>query len=185
MKIERLAIPDVILVTPPRFGDARGFFSETYNGPRFTEAGITIPFVQDNQSLSKQKGVVRGLHCQLAPHAQGKLVRCTRGAIFDVAVDARVGSPTYGKWVGAEISEENWTQIWVPPGFLHGFQTLTENAEVQYKCTDVYAKDCERAVIWNDPEIGIEWPLGGTEAVLSDKDQVAPPFSAAHGWFSL
>ncbi|MCJ8352841.1 dTDP-4-dehydrorhamnose 3,5-epimerase [Novacetimonas hansenii] len=184
MKIERLAIPDVILVTPPRFGDNRGFFSETYNFSRMAEAGIDTPFVQDNQSLSRQKGVVRGLHCQLAPHAQGKLVRCTRGAIWDVAVDARTGSPTYGRWVAAELSEENWSQLWLPPGFLHGFVTLTENAEVQYKCTNLYDKASERAVIWNCPELKIDWPIAPEEAILSDKDKIAPGFSEARGWFS-
>jgi len=185
MKVERLEIPDVILVTPPRFGDNRGFFSETYNATRMFDAGIDLPFVQDNQSLSRQKGVIRGLHCQLAPHPQGKLVRCTRGAIWDVAVDARVGSKTYGQWVAAELSEENWSQLWVPPGFLHGFCTLTENAEVQYKCTDLYSKECERAVIWNDPDLAIAWPIAPEEAVLSDKDKIAPNFAEAHGWFHL
>lgn len=183
MKVERLAIPEVILVTPPRFSDSRGFFSETYNAQRMGDAGIDLPFVQDNQSLSRHKGVVRGLHCQLAPHAQGKLVRCTKGAIWDVAVDARTGSPTYGKWVAAELSEENWSQLWIPPGFLHGFCTLVEDSEVQYKCTALYAKDCERAVIWNSAELGIEWPIRAEDAVLSDKDVVAPEFSAAKGWF--
>lgn len=183
MKVERLAIPDVILVTPPRFGDNRGFFSETYNVDRMHDAGIELPFVQDNQSLSRQKGVVRGLHCQLAPHAQGKLVRVTRGAIWDVAVDARTGSPTYGKWVGAELSAENWSQLWVPPGFLHGFVTLEEDTEVQYKCTGLYDKASERAVIWNCPELKIDWPVAEAEAVLSDKDQIAPHFSDAKGWF--
>jgi len=182
VKVVRLDIPEIILVTPQRFGDSRGFFSETYNQPRLREAGIELAFVQDNHSLSRQRGVVRGLHCQLP---QGKLVRCVRGAIFDVAVDARVGSPSYGRWVGAELSEENWSQLWVPPGFLHGFCTLTDDTEVQYKCTDVWDRACERAVIWNDPEIGIEWPIRPEEAVLSEKDQVAPPFSAAHGWFHI
>jgi len=185
MKVERLEIPDVILVTPPRFGDNRGFFSETYNATRMFDAGIEIPFVQDNQSLSRQRGVIRGLHCQVAPHPQGKLVRCTRGAIWDVAVDARVGSSTYGKWVAAELSEENWSQLWVPPGFLHGFCTLTENAEVQYKCTDLYSKECERAVMWNDPDLAIAWPIAADEAVLSDKDKVASSFADSHGWFHL
>ncbi|WP_048849291.1 dTDP-4-dehydrorhamnose 3,5-epimerase [Tanticharoenia sakaeratensis] len=184
MKVERLDIPEVILVTPSRFTDNRGFFSETYNYDSMRKAGIEPAFVQDNQSLSVAKGVVRGLHCQVAPKVQGKLVRCTRGAIWDVAVDARTGSPTYGKWVAAELSEENWSQLWVPPGFLHGFVTLTENAEVQYKCTDVYDKASERAVIWNCPEIGIKWPIAENEAVLSDKDKVAPHFSEARGWFS-
>lgn len=184
MKVERLEIPEVILVTPPRFGDNRGFFSETYNVQRMADAGIDLPFVQDNQSLSCQKGVVRALHCQLAPYAQGKLVRCTKGAIWDVAVDIRTGSPTYGRWVAAELSEENWSQIWVPPGFLHGFVTLTENVEVQYKCTSLYDRASERAVIWNCPELAIAWPIAPEEAVLSDKDKVAPPFSEAKGWFS-
>ena len=184
MKIERLAIPDVILVTPARFGDTRGFFSETYNLHRMADAGIHAPFVQDNQSLSRHKGVVRGLHCQLAPHAQGKLVRCTRGAIWDVAVDARMGSPTYGQWVAAELSEDNWSQLWLPPGFLHGFVTMSDNTEVQYKCTSLYDKASERAVIWNCPELKIDWPIAQEGAILSDKDKVAPGFAAAHGWFS-
>ncbi|MCQ8239466.1 dTDP-4-dehydrorhamnose 3,5-epimerase [Rhizosaccharibacter radicis] len=186
MKVEKLAIPEVVLVTPPRFGDNRGFFSETYNAQRFgAEAGITLPFLQDNHSFSRQRGVVRGLHCQLAPHEQGKLVRCSKGAIYDVAVDARVGSPTYGKWVGAELTGDNWAQLWVPPGFLHGFCTLTDDVEVLYKCTDVWNKDAERSVLWNDPDIAIDWPIKPDEAVLSDKDKVAQPFSAAHGWFSV
>lgn len=185
MNVERLAIPDVIVLTPPRFGDSRGFFSETYNLDGMKDAGIDLPFVQDNQSLSHQKGVVRGLHCQLAPHAQGKLVRCTKGAIWDVAVDARTGSPTYGKWVAAELSEENWSQLWIPPGFLHGFATLTENAEVQYKCTALYDKASERAVIWNCPHLNIAWPVDPAHAILSDKDQVAPHFTEAKGWFSI
>ncbi|AOX15773.1 dTDP-4-dehydrorhamnose 3,5-epimerase [Kozakia baliensis] len=183
MKVERLEIADVILVTPPRFADSRGFFSETYNQSRFKEAGIDVTFVQDNQSLSRQKGVVRGLHCQVAPHAQGKLVRCTKGAIWDVAVDARTGSPTYGQWVAAELSEENWSQIWIPRGFLHGFVTLTEDAEVQYKCTDLYDKASERAVRWNCPHLNIAWPIAEGEALLSDKDKLAPHFTEAKGWF--
>ena len=149
------------------------------------DAGINLPFIQDNQSLSRQKGVVRGLHCQLAPHEQGKLVRCTRGAIWDVAVDARTGSPTYGKWVAAELSEENWSQLWIPPGFLHGFVTLADNTEVQYKCTGLYDKASERAVIWNCPHLNIAWPVDPGDAILSDKDQVAPHFTEAKGWFSI
>ena len=174
MKVERLSVPDLILVTPPRFGDARGFFSETFNQARFTEAGIVLPFVQDNQSLSRDRGVVRGLHCQVAPYAQGKLVRCVRGAIWDVAVDARRGSATYGQWAAAELSAENWAQLWVPPGFLHGFCTLQPDTEVIYKVTDRYDRDSERGVIWNDPDLALPWPIAATEAVLSDKDQVLP-----------
>ena len=185
MKVEPLRIPDVLLVTPPRFGDERGFFSETFNAARFAEAGITLPFLQDNHSLSAKRGTIRGLHCQLAPHAQGKLVRCTRGAVWDVAIDARVGSPTYGQWAGAELSAENWSQLWVPPGFLHGFVTLTDDVEFVYKCTDVYDRASERAVIWNDPELAIAWPIEETALTLSEKDKQAPRFSEAHGWFTL
>lgn len=185
MKIQRLEIPDVILVTPPKFGDSRGFFSETYNAPRMAQAGIALPFLQDNQSLSATRGTVRGLHCQLDPHAQGKLVRCTKGAIWDVAIDARVGSPSYGKWVGEELSAENWAQLWVPPGFLHGFVTLVDDTEVIYKCTDVYDKPSERAVMWDDPELAIAWPIAPNEAVLSDKDKVASSFAQSRGWFTL
>lgn len=183
MKAERLALPDVILLTPPKFGDERGFFSETFNAARAAEAGIAAPFVQDNQSLSRQRGVVRGLHCQLDPHAQGKLVRCVRGAIWDVAVDARTGSATYGRWVAAELSAANWQQLWVPPGFLHGFCTLEEDTEVIYKVTSLYDRGAERGVLWNDPALGIDWPIAAHEAVLSEKDAVLPGFEAARGWF--
>ena len=182
MKVERLDIPDVILVTPPRFGDARGFFSETFNAARFEAAGVAGPFVQDNQSLSRERGVVRGLHCQVAPFVQGKLVRVLRGAIWDVAVDARMGSPTYGRWVAAELSAENWSQLWVPPGFLHGFCTLEPDTEVSYKVTAGYDKASERAVLWNTPDLALPWPIEG-EAVLSDKDRELPGFAAAQGWF--
>jgi dTDP-4-dehydrorhamnose 3,5-epimerase len=174
MKVERLRVPDLILVTPPRFGDARGFFSEVFNVPRFAAAGIDATFVQDNQSLSQERGVIRGLHCQIAPHPQGKLVRCIKGAIWDVAVDARRGSPTYGQWDAVELSAENWAQLWVPPGFLHGFCTLQENTEVIYKVTDVYDRASERGVIWNDPDLALPWPIAEHEAVLSDKDRVLP-----------
>jgi len=174
MKVERLAIPDLILVTPPRFGDARGFFSEVFNASRFAAAGIDAAFVQDNQSMSQERGVVRGLHCQVAPHPQGKLVRCTRGAIWDVAVDARRGSPTFGQWAAVELSAENWAQLWVPAGFLHGFCTLAEDTEVIYKVTDVYDRDAERGVVWNDPVLALPWPIAEHEAVLSDKDRALP-----------
>ena len=183
MKVERLSIPDVILVTPPRFGDHRGFFSEVFNVERFAAAGIDVPFIQDNQSLSRERGVVRGLHCQVAPHPQGKLVRCVKGAIWDVAVDAREGSPTYGQWAAAELSAENWAQLWVPAGFLHGFCTLQPDTEVLYKVTDRYSKESERGVIWNDPGLALPWPITPDEAVLSDKDVVLPGFEAARGWF--
>ncbi|MCT6837642.1 MULTISPECIES: dTDP-4-dehydrorhamnose 3,5-epimerase [Bombella] len=184
MKVEALSLPGILKVTPARFGDHRGFFSETYNQKAMAEAGIPEVFVQDNQSLSRQKGVVRGLHCQLEPYGQGKLVRVTRGAIWDVAVDARTGSPTYGQWVGAELSAENWAQLWLPVGFLHGFVTLEENTEVQYKCTGFYDKASERSVRWDCEQIGIEWPVERGAAVLSEKDEQAPAFEAAKGWFS-
>jgi len=183
MKIERLRVPELILVTPPRFGDARGFFSEVFNAPRFAAAGIDAAFMQDNQSLSQQRGVVRGLHCQIAPHPQGKLVRCIKGAIWDVAVDARRGSPTFGQWAAAELSAENWAQLWVPPGFLHGFCTLQEDTEVIYKVTDVYDQASERGVIWNDPDLALPWPIAGHEAVLSDKDRALPSWKDAPALF--
>lgn len=183
MKVERLSIPDVIVVVPPRFGDDRGFFSEVFNGERFAAAGIDLPFVQDNQSLSRERGVVRGLHCQVAPYPQGKLVRCVKGAIWDVAVDAREGSPTYGQWAAAEISAENWAQIWVPPGFLHGFCTLMPDTEVLYKVTDRYSRESERGVMWNDPALALPWPIAEAEAVLSDKDRVLPTFAQSWGLF--
>ncbi len=183
MKVERLTVPDLILVTPPRFGDARGFFSEVFNAPRFAEAGIDMPFIQDNQSLSQERGVVRGLHCQVAPHPQGKLVRCTRGAIWDVAVDARRGSPTFGQWAAAELSAENWAQLWVPPGFLHGFCTLQGDTEVIYKVTDIYDRASERGVLWNDPDLALPWPVSESEAVLSEKDRILPRWADAPALF--
>ena len=183
MKVERLAIPEVILVTPPKFGDARGFFSETYNAPRCADYGIGPIFVQDNQSLSTAHGVVRGLHCQVAPSVQGKLVRVLRGAIWDVAVDIRMGSPTYGQHVAAILSAENWQQLWVPGGFLHGFCTLEPNTEVLYKVTAGYDREAERGVIWNDPTLALPWPIAADAAVLSDKDTLLPGIDAAAGWF--
>lgn len=183
MKVERLSVPDVILVTPPRFADSRGFFSETFNVERFAAAGIDAPFVQDNQSLSRDRGVIRGLHCQVAPYPQGKLVRCVSGAIWDVAVDARMGSPTYGQWAAAELSAENWCQLWIPPGFLHGFCTLLPDTEVLYKVTDRYSKESERGVRWDDPGLALPWPIQAAEAKLSEKDAVLPGFEAAQGWF--
>ncbi len=174
MKVKRLAIPDVILVIPPRYADSRGFFSETYSVPRFEEAGIALPFVQDNHSQSQDAGTIRGLHCQVAPRVQGKLVRCVRGAILDVAVDARPGSPSFGRHVSAELTAENWAQLWVPPGFLHGFCTLMADTEVQYKVTDLYDRTAERGVRWDDSALAIAWPVAPGEARLSDKDRVLP-----------
>jgi dTDP-4-dehydrorhamnose 3,5-epimerase len=183
MKIERLAIPDIVLLTPVRHGDARGFFSETYSTRRYAEAGIVAPFVQDNHSLSAQAGVVRGLHCQIAPSVQGKLVRVVKGAIWDVAVDLRRGSPTYGKHVAAELSAENWCQIWVPGGFLHGFCTLVADTEVIYKVTADYDPAAERGVVWNDPTLAVPWPVAAAEAVLSARDAAMPRLGACEAWF--
>jgi len=175
LQIEDTAIPGVKILTPPRFGDHRGFFSESYSRKVLAEAGIDEEFVQDNHSLSLTPGTVRGLHFQAPPHAQGKLVRCGRGALFDVAVDIRKGSPTYGEWVGVELSFENGRQLWLPAGMAHGFVTRAPETEIVYKCTDYYARETEGAVIWNDPDIGIAWDMPeGTEPVLSGKDAEAP-----------
>jgi dTDP-4-dehydrorhamnose 3,5-epimerase len=173
MKIEQTALKGVMILTPKRFGDDRGWFSETWNVPQMAAAGLDMVFVQDNHSMSAAVGTLRGLHFQRPPHAQDKLVRCTAGLIFDVAVDFRAGSPTFGQWVGAELSPQNGAQMFVPKGFLHGFVTRAPNTEVQYKCTDVYAPDCDGAVRWDDPEIGIDWGLTAPP-VLSAKDAVAP-----------
>ena len=172
MQIESTALSGVLILIPRRFGDARGWFVETWNAARMAEAGLDLPFVQDNHSFSAARGTLRGLHFQSPPRAQDKLVRSTRGAILDVAVDIRAGSPTYRKWVGVELSAENGRQLFVPKGFLHGFVTLTEDAEVQYKCTDLYSPENDGAVRWDDPAIGIDW--GTTAPILSDKDANAP-----------
>lgn len=171
MQIEQTALPDVLILTPTRHGDARGFFSESWNKARLAEAGLTPEFVQDNHSMSAATGTLRGLHFQAPPHAQGKLVRCGRGALWDVAVDIRRGSPTYGQHVGVELSFENGKQLWVPEGFAHGFVTLMPDTEICYKCTDYYAPDADGGVRWDS--CGIDWPLTGAP-VLSDKDAKAP-----------
>jgi dTDP-4-dehydrorhamnose 3,5-epimerase len=185
MKVERLAIPEVILIVPPRFGDTRGFFSETFNARGFAEAGINQPFVQDNQSLSARRGTLRGLHCQIAPSVQGKLVRVIKGAVWDVVVDIRHGSPTYGKFVSAVLSAENWAQLWVPGGFLHGFCTIEADTEVIYKVTAGYDRDAERGVLWNDPDLALPWPVRADEAVLSEKDARLPRLAACEPWFEV
>lgn len=170
MKIVATAIPDVLIIEPRVFGDARGFFFESFNEQAFRAAtGLSVAFVQDNHSRSAQ-GVLRGLHYQIE-QPQGKLVRVVRGAVFDVAVDLRQASPTFGQWVGVELSEENQRQLWVPAGFGHGFLTLSETADFLYKTTDYYAPAFERCIAWNDPALGIEWPLNGMAALLSQKDQ--------------
>ena len=174
MLIEDTRLDGVKILTPARHGDARGFFSESWNKTRMSQAGLDYDFVQDNHSVSAQVGTLRGLHFQSPPHAQAKLVRCGAGRLYDVAVDIRVGSPTYGQWVGVELSFENGKQLMIPTGFLHGFVTREPGTEIVYKCTDFYAPDCDGAVIWNDPAIGIDWDLGGIEPVLSVKDAVAP-----------
>lgn len=173
MDVFKLEPEGLLLIKPRRFGDNRGFFAETYNKRNFQELGIHSEFVQDNHSLSSQAGTVRGLHFQAPPHAQAKLVRCGRGAIFDVAVDIRKDSPTYGQWAGCELSADNGAQLYIPEGFAHGFVTLLNDSEVVYKCSDYYAPETEGALAWNDPEIGIDWPLQGN-IVLSTKDSEAP-----------
>lgn len=171
LDVSKTSLPDVFILEPRRFGDSRGFFSESWNAKRMAEAGLDITFVQDNHSMSAQVGTVRGLHFQSPPHAQGKLVRCGRGALFDVAVDIRKGSPTYGQWVGEELTFENGKQLWIPAGFLHGFITRAPDTEIIYKCTDHYAPECDGAVRWDS--CGIDWNFEGT-ALLSEKDEAAP-----------
>lgn len=175
MQIEKTALPGVLILTPRRFGDDRGFFSEVWNRQTLIKAGIDIDFVQDNHSLSRAVGTVRGLHYQSAPHAQDKLVRCGAGVVFDVAVDVRKGSPHYGQWLGVELSAENGRQLLIPKGFLHGFVTRTPDAELLYKCSDVYAPDCDGAVHFDS--LGIDWGVDAGRAVLSDKDRAAPRFA--------
>ncbi|UWL60244.1 dTDP-4-dehydrorhamnose 3,5-epimerase [Brucella pseudintermedia] len=179
MQIRPLDLDGVLEISPRKFGDDRGFFSETYNAKSFAEAGIDLTFVQDNHSYSAARGVVRGLHYQLPPFAQDKLVRVTRGAILDVAVDIRKGSPTFGKWVALEVSAEKWNQILVPKGFAHGFMTLVENTEVIYKVTNYYSPEHDRSIRFDDPAIGIDWPLSSSGVQLSDKDQKAPMLADA------
>ncbi|MEP5170135.1 MAG: dTDP-4-dehydrorhamnose 3,5-epimerase, partial [Shimia thalassica] len=159
---------------PARFGDHRGFFSESWNRQRMVENGVDIDFVQDNHSLSREVGTVRGLHFQSPPHAQAKLVRCGKGSLFDVAVDIRKGSPTFGRWIGEELSFENGKQLLIPAGFLHGFVTREPDTEIIYKCSDYYSPECDGAVRFDDPDIAIDWNMGDVAAVLSDKDTAAP-----------
>ncbi|SIT17996.1 dTDP-4-dehydrorhamnose 3,5-epimerase [Roseivivax lentus] len=174
MQIDETALEGVLILTPRRFGDHRGFFEETWNRDVYQAAGLHFDWRQDNHSLSAAAGTVRGLHFQAPPRAQDKLVRCGRGALFDVAVDIRQGSPTYGAWVGVELTPENGRQLLVPAGFAHGFMTLTAETEIVYKCSDTYAPETEGALLWNDPEIGIAWPDPGVPPILSDKDAAAP-----------
>jgi dTDP-4-dehydrorhamnose 3,5-epimerase len=174
VKVSTTALEGVLLIEPKVFGDARGFFLESWNEQRFNEAvGAPVRFVQDNHSRST-KGVLRGLHFQRPPHAQGKLVRCVVGSVFDVAVDVRAGSPTFGQWVGEVLSAENQRQLWIPPGFAHGFLVLSDTADFLYKTTDLYAPQAEGAVRFDDAAIGIEWPDVGLTYRLADKDLAAP-----------
>ncbi len=171
MLVESLAIPDIKRLVPRVIRDERGLFCETYSQRALGAAGLPVAFVQDNHSLSRAKGVVRGLHFQKPPHAQGKLIRVLRGAVFDVAVDIREGSPSFGRHVASVLSAENWAQLWVPAGFAHGFCTLEPETEVLYKVTDYYAPQSDSGILWNDPALGIEWPVSAEAATLSDKDR--------------
>lgn len=183
MKLIQTRIPDVVIIEPQVFEDERGWFMESFNERRFHEElqmlGLPVPrpFVQDNHSCSK-KGVLRGLHYQLPPHAQGKLVRVTQGAAFDVAVDIRAGSPTFGQWVGVELSADNHRMLWIPEGFAHGFVALEDDTHFHYKTTDYYAKDCEAAIRWDDSKLAIQWPRH-EQALLNSKDESAPLFRDA------
>ncbi len=179
MKVIPASIPEVMIIEPSVFGDERGFFFESFNQQKFEESvGEKVQFVQDNHSKSV-KGVLRGLHYQLSPHAQGKLVRVIQGEVFDVAVDIRKSSSTYGQWVGEKLTAENKKQLWIPEGFAHGFLTLSDTAEFLYKTTSFYNKDSERSIIWNDNSLAIEWPELDVAPVLSSKDELAPKFKEA------
>ncbi|KQY79109.1 dTDP-4-dehydrorhamnose 3,5-epimerase [Ensifer sp. Root142] len=174
MQFEPTSIPEVVVITPKKFGDTRGYFMETFRQTLFEENVGRFVFVQDNQSISAEVGTVRGLHFQLKPKAQGKLVRCIAGALLDVAVDIRSGSPTYGKHVAVELTAENGRQLWVPPGFAHGFCTLVPNTEISYKVTEYYSAEHDRGLLWKDPALGIEWPVEAEKVALSDKDKRQP-----------
>ncbi|MEY2633560.1 MAG: dTDP-4-dehydrorhamnose 3,5-epimerase [Pseudomonadota bacterium] len=178
MKAETTHLDGVLRVLPQVFGDSRGFFMESFNRARFAElSGLDLDFVQDNHSRS-QRQVLRGLHYQLAPHAQGKLVRVVRGAVYDVVVDIRPGSPTFGQWLGEALSEDNQVQLWVPPGLAHGFMVLSDSADFLYKTTDYYAPASERCIAWNDPELAVDWPLNGLAPLVSAKDAQGMSFAA-------
>ncbi|AUU21592.1 dTDP-4-dehydrorhamnose 3,5-epimerase [Aeromonas caviae] len=179
MNIIKTAIPDVLIFEPKVFGDERGFFFESFNHKLFEEAvGYPVTFVQDNHSKSS-RGVLRGLHYQLPPHAQGKLVRCVAGEVFDVAVDIRKSSATFGQWVGVHLSGENKLQLWIPEGFAHGFVTLSDTAEFLYKTTNYYCVASDRGIAWNDEQLAVAWPIEGMNLTLSDKDQKQPCFKQA------
>ena len=177
MQVERLAIPEVLLLTPRRFGDERGWLSEVYSRRAMAEAGVTAEFVQENQAYSSRRGTLRGLHLQLPPKPIAKLVRAVRGAIFDVAVDVRAGSPTFGRWVAAELTADNGRMLLVPRGFAHGYCGLTDDCEVVYKIDSYYAPECESGLAWNDPAIGIDWPIPANDLIINARDQAWAPLS--------
>ena len=174
MQVERLSIPEVLLITPKRHGDARGWFSETYVKKALAEQGVHDDFLQDNQAFSAQRGTLRGLHLQVPPAPISKLVRCLRGAIFDVAVDVRAGSPTFGLWAGAELTADSGTQLYCPRGFAHASVTLTADAEVFYKIDGYYAPEAERGLRWNDPAIGVDWPIAAGDIITNERDSRLP-----------
>jgi len=177
MDVKTTEISGVLLLTPRYYNDARGYFVETYNAHTARDAGLSAEFVQDNQALSLKRGTVRALHFQVPSRVQAKLVRVLRGAIYDVAVDLRAGSPSYGRWVAATLTAQGGEQIFVPRGFAHGYCTLEDGTEVAYKVDDYYAPDCERGLAWNDPSLNISWPVTPSDAVLSDKDRILPRFA--------
>ena len=174
MEAEELSLPGVFLFSPARHGDARGFFSETFKAREFAEFAPGVALVQDNHSLSRDAGVIRGLHFQTPPHAQGKLVRVPRGRVLDVVVDLRVGSPTYGQHLSIELSADNWQQLWVPAGFAHAFCTLEPDTEFCYKVSDYYAPECDAGIAYDDPDLGIKWPFKPADMILSEKDRKLP-----------
>ena len=185
MKVTPTKIPGVLIIDTDVFGDHRGYFSETYSKPKYAKLGIDMEFVQDNMSFSAQEGTLRGLHFQNPPYAQSKLVSCTKGRVIDVAVDIRKGSPTYGQWVSCELSEDNHRQFFIPRGFAHGFLTLTPDVEFRYKVDNVYNKDSEGSIRYDDPTIAVDWGtlLEGRTPVLSDKDKISPVFEEANNQF--
>ena len=185
MKVRTLDVAEVLLLTPARHGDARGWLSETFSAARLAAIGLTGPWVQDNHSFSAKRGTIRGLHCQIAPSEQGKLVRVVRGAIWDVAVDIRHGSATFGHHAAATLSASNGDQLWVPPGFLHGFVTLEPECEILYKVTAAYDRQAERGVAWNDPGLALPWPVERDEVTLSERDAVMPLLADCAPWFRM
>jgi len=185
MQVEETAIADVKILTPRKFGDERGFFSEVWNARTMAELGLKDDFVQDNHAMSAEVGTIRGLHYQLNPAAQGKLVRVAQGAVLDVAVDIRKGSPTFGQHVAVELSAANWRQLWVPAGFAHGYCTLEPNTEFLYKVTNYYSPEHDCGILWNDPGLGIKWPIGAEKALLSQKDKILPVLKDQQRIFDL